>query len=175
MVVALSTDFANRRMVHRTIEDSGLQENQSEKERRKLDRIPRRAIIINSVLTVIMFSFQLSQFIEEPEDKVTVHRTTGYVICALRNLLIARLAFQVNRQIKKETVADRRRLEIQQAKQRREERRARLREEEEIRRQNEGPAVPTYMRELQDLSIIGTKYAGQRVKSVVDLPDISIL
>ena len=49
--------------------------------------------------------------------------------------IIARLAFQVNQQIKKETVNDRRLLETQEAKQRQQERRARLRE------QNQGPII----------------------------------
>ena len=172
MIVALWLDFTNRKMVHRAVEDIVIAENQSEKERRKLDKIPRRAIMINSVLTIVMFSFQLGQFIEEPEDKMMVRRLFGFVICAFRNLIIAKLAFQVNQQIKKETVNDRRLLEIQEAIQRREERRARLREAEEIQEQNN---VPTYMRELQDLSVIGTKYAGQTVKSVADLPDVSIV
>ena len=119
MIAAVSLDFANRKMVHRAVEDSNLSENKSERERRKLDRIPRRAIMINSGLTILMFSFQLGQFIAEPEDKIVFHRISGFVIFAFRNLIIARLAFQVNQQIKKETVKERRRLEIQLAKQRR--------------------------------------------------------
>ena len=96
MVFAVSLDIANRRMVHKAIKESGLNLNLSVKEKRhKLDRIPRNTIIINSVLFVVLTSMDLARFIEEPENKVLFLRTSGYLVIVVRNLIIARLAFQV--------------------------------------------------------------------------------
>ena len=94
-------------------------------DKQKREKIPKRATLINtclflpwSVLTaVISNSFGL-----DLETKVLLVTIPNAVVNALRNPLIGRLAFHVNRQIIRQTVEDRRKYEIEEALEKRRER-----------------------------------------------------
>ena len=94
-------------------------------DKQKREKIPKRATLINtclflpwSVLTaVISNSFGL-----DLETKVLLVTIPNAVVNALRNPLIGRLAFHVNRKIMRQTVEDRRKYEIEEALEKRRER-----------------------------------------------------
>ena len=93
-------------------------------DKQKREKIPKRATLINtclflpwSVLTaVISNSFGL-----DLETKVLLVTIPNAVVNALRNPLIGRLAFHVNRKIMRQTVEDRRKYEVEEALQKRRE------------------------------------------------------
>ena len=165
--LALLLDIASRHFIKKVVNSSTM--NRSENERQKLDAIPRRAVVINFALTILWMSFRVGKyFILDEENKLFFHRGIGYLMITLRNFVFSRIAFQANQRIRRETVDDRRRLEILDAKRRREERR--IAKEE----QDERNTLPSYMIELQDISVIGAKYAGRQV-DFSQMPEVVII
>ena len=69
----------------------------------------------------------LTAFIlHKDEDKLAYHRLLGFSLNGFRNFISARFAFQINEQIKKDSVKERRNWEIEHAKKERDERRRKL-------------------------------------------------
>ena len=104
--------------------NAGVVTSKEDKQRR--EKIPKRATIINSCLFVpwIVYAAAIGNAFElELETKVLLIALPNAMVNGLRNPLIARLAFHVNDQIKRQTVEDRRNDEIKAALAKREERR----------------------------------------------------
>ena len=96
----------------------------SEEERKKREKIPKRATIINSCMFIPFTVFSLvvvKGFGLSLEIKALLVTSATFVLAA-RNPVIARFAFQVNNQIQKESVEKRRQVEIQEALERKKER-----------------------------------------------------
>ena len=88
------------------------------------EKIPKRATLINTCLFIPWFAYSAvlgNSFGFDLETKVLLLAIGNAVVIALRNPLIARLAFHVNRQIIRQTVEDRRMCEIEEALQKRRE------------------------------------------------------
>ena len=96
----------------------------SEEERKRREKIPKRATIINSCMFIPFTVFSLvvvKGFGLSLEFKALLVTSATFVVAA-RNPVIARFAFQVNKQIQKESVEKRRQAEIQEALERKQER-----------------------------------------------------
>ena len=92
----------------------------------KREKIPKRATLINTCLFVPWFVYGAilgNSFGLDLETKVLALTLPNTIVNALRNPLIARFAFHVNKQILRQTVEDRRKHEIEEALQKRQERR----------------------------------------------------
>ena len=99
-------------------------------ERQRREKIPKRATIINTSLFIFAASLSIIVTIQsnwEPEEKNFTMTISSAIVNALRNPIIACWAFQVNRQIRQETVDDRRNKEIQEALKKRAERKNKIR------------------------------------------------
>ena len=102
-------------------------------DKQKREKIPKRATIINTCLFVPWFVYTAvlgNSFGLDLESKVLLVTLPNAIVNALRNPLIGRLAFHVNRQIMRQTVEDRRKYEIEEALEKRRERQ-RMKEEGE--------------------------------------------
>ena len=91
-------------------------------DKQRREKIPKRATLINTCLFVPWFVFMAvlgNSFGFDLETKVLILALPNALIIALRNPLIARLAFHVNRQIIRQTVEDQRKYEIEEALQKR--------------------------------------------------------
>ena len=102
-------------------------------DKQKREKIPKRATIINTCLFVPWFVYTAvlgNSFGLDLESKVVLVTLPNAIVNALRNPLIGRLAFHVNRQIMRQTVEDRRKYEIEEALEKRRERQ-RMKEEGE--------------------------------------------
>ena len=120
MIVAVSMDFFTRKQIQVSV---GIL-NKSQGERRKLEKIPKRAALINHIQMGIWLSFSFVQFlIENEEDKIAFWRFLGFGLNGFRTLVVSRFAFQINEQIKRDDVDERRKNEIEHAIQARQERR----------------------------------------------------
>ena len=75
------------------------------------------------VYGAVLLSNSFALDLETKVLALTLHNT---IVNALRNPLIARLAFHVNKQILRQTVEDRRKHEIEEALQKRQERRMKI-------------------------------------------------
>ena len=96
----------------------------SEQERQRREKIPKRATIINSCMFIPFTVYSLvvvKGFGLSLEIKALLVTSATFVVAA-RNPVIARFAFQVNKQIQKESVEKRRQAEIQEALERKQER-----------------------------------------------------
>ena len=91
----------------------------------KREKIPKRATMINSCFFVLFaFTSAIFFFTEfDLDTKTLIIALSNAIANALRNPVIARLAFHVNNQIMRQTVEDRRNDEIKAALEKREERR----------------------------------------------------
>ena len=128
MIATVSLDIFNHKAV---IQSENQMMNATDEERRKREKIPKRATIISSCMFVPFTAFSLiilNGFDLNLEQKALLVTFGNVVVAALRNPAIARFAFQVNQQIQKESVDKRRQQEIQEALERRQERK-RAREE----------------------------------------------
>ena len=82
------------------------------------EKIPKRATLINTCLFIPWFVYSAvlgNSFGFDLETKVLLLALPNVIVTALRNPLIARLAFHVNRQIMRQTVEDRKKFEIEEA------------------------------------------------------------
>ena len=91
----------------------------SKAERKKREKIPKRVTKINSSFFVIVIAgligiFGLKRIITN-ETMMLLFNIIMALVNAFRNPIIASFAFQVNRQIQRESVEDRRRREIEDA------------------------------------------------------------
>ena len=119
MIATVSLDIFNHMTV---IQNENQMMNATDEERRKREKIPKRATIISSCMFVpftatsliFVFGFDLSL-----EVKTATVAMGNALVAAMRNPVIARFAFQVNQQIQKESVDKRRQQEIQEALERR--------------------------------------------------------
>ena len=116
--------------------EAGVVITKEDKQRR--EKIPKRATIINSCffLNFTCFSAVLLFTKLDLESKILLVTLANGVVNAIRNPLISRFAFHVNNQIIRQTVEDLRNNEIQEALQKREERRKQ-------KEQNENENGPT--------------------------------
>ena len=173
LAIASILDIANRRLIKVAVENTSMK--RSQEERRKLDTIPRRAVSVNLVMTLLWMLFRLVDHVmTDPKDRIATLRGLGYLQNILRNFVISRFAFQANQKIRRETVQERRRLEILEAKRRREERRIARELREDNMRNTARSTLPTYMIELQDISVIGEENAGRHV-DLSRMPEVVII
>ena len=117
----------------------------SKEDKQRREKIPKRATIINSCLFVpwIVYAAAIGNAFElDIETKVLLIALPNAVVNALRNPLIARLAFHVNGQIKRQTVEDRRNDEIKAALAKREERRKQIEQLNQIEDQSDQKSEP---------------------------------
>ena len=127
LIVLIGTvvlDLFNHITIVKTIEANKVLKT-SEQERRRLEKIPKRATIINSCMFIPFLSFTfiiLNVFDLSMEIKALLVNGGNILVIAARNPVIARFAFQVNQQIQKESVEKRRQIEIQEALERKQER-----------------------------------------------------
>ena len=129
LVATVSLDIFNHISVIQT--ENQMMTANTDEERQKREKIPKRATFISSCMFVpftatsliFVFGFDLSL-----EVKTATVAMGNALVAAMRNPVIARFAFQVNQQIQKESVDKRRQQEIQEALERRQEQR-RAREE----------------------------------------------
>ena len=95
--------------------------------RSQLEKIPKRAALINIIIAYVWISFACVTYaIQNEEDKIALRRLLARTLNTFRNLIIARFAFQINEQIKKANVEKRRKWEIEHAMKERDERRRKL-------------------------------------------------
>ena len=90
------------------------------------EKIPKRATIINTFLFVPWFVYMAvfgNSFGLGTETRMFFVALPNAIVNAIRNPLISRLAFHVNRQIIRQTVEDQRKYEIEEALQKRQEQR----------------------------------------------------
>ena len=150
MVCFLSTialDILNHRLALRNNfldSNAGVVISQEDKEKR--EKIPKRATIINSCFfALFIFSSiaaSLTKF--DRESKTLFTAIPNAIANALRNPILGRFAFHVNNQIMRQTVEDRRNVEIKAALQKREERRKQKEQQEnehEVANPNRGHIV----------------------------------
>ena len=107
---------------------------------KRREKIPKRATLINTCLFVpwVVYTAVLGNaFGFDFETTILILALSNAVVIALRNPLIARLAFHVNKQIMRQTVEDRRNCEIEEALQKRQEQR-RMKQEEQLTNAEQG-------------------------------------
>ena len=95
------------------------------KDKQRREKIPKRATLINTCLFVPWFVYTAvlgNAFGIDLETRMLLMLLPNAVVNAVRNPLIGRLAFHVNRQIIRQTVEDRRKYEIEEALEKRRER-----------------------------------------------------
>ena len=88
------------------------------KDKQRREKIPKRATLINTCLFVPWFVYTAvlgNAFGIDLETRMLLMLLPNAVVNAVRNPLIGRLAFIVNRQIIRQTVEDRRKCEIEEA------------------------------------------------------------
>ena len=94
-------------------------------ERKRREKIPKRATMINCglmIFALIVSAIPLKSFDLDLETRTLLLVVPVSLLNAIRNPLIARLAFQVNRKIRQESVEERRQAEIKTALEKRTER-----------------------------------------------------
>ena len=125
MLIAICLDFFIKNEVKKS---AASLLNKTEEERRRLEKIPKRAAFINASVMFIWVSFHFVDrvILHKDEDKLAYHRLLGFSLNAFRNLISARFAFQINEEIKRDNVEDRRKWEIEHAMKERDERRRKL-------------------------------------------------
>ena len=127
VVATIILDIMNHKMAKKSIgSPSGITSRSRaiEEERKKREKVARQATAINTVTVLvpwIVFTFIAGNFVDLM-SKCMVLAFMFSLINALRN--ITKFACRVNQQVRQETVEDRRQREIQDAQQRRDERRA---------------------------------------------------
>lgn len=90
------------------------------------EKIPKRATLINTCLFVPWFVYMAvfgNSFGLGTETRMFFVALPNCIVNAVRNPLISRLAFHVNKQIIRQTVEDQRKYEIEEALQKRQEQR----------------------------------------------------
>ena len=115
----------------------------SEEDRQRREKIPKRATIINTCLFVpwLVYTAIIGNGLNlDLQTKTLLVTVLNAIVNSLRNPLIGRLAFHVNEQIIRQTVEDRRNLEIEAALKKREERR---RQKEDQQGQENDQEEPT--------------------------------
>ena len=124
LIVTVVLDLFNHLTIIKSIDGHKILKT-SEQERQRLEKIPKRATFINSCMCIPFFAFTLiifNVFDLSMEIKALLVNVGNILVIATRNPVIARFAFQVNQQIKKESVEQRRQSEIQEALKRKQER-----------------------------------------------------
>ena len=154
--------------VQNIVEDSNAGVIITEEDRKRRERIPKRATLINTCLFVPWIAY--IAFLNVPdlhlETRTLLVTLPNALVNALRNPIIASLAFKVNEQIRQETVEDRRQLEIEKA----------LKKRAERKRKIPNPSVEEGPQEQdQELSkapsfneSIGLKPIGRYTKNIVN-------
>ena len=92
-------------------------------ERKKLEKIPRQAALINFVFALFWISLSFIRVFLNAEDRIVFSKFVFYGVSASRNYLVSRFAFRINEQIKKDDVNARRQAEIELAMKARDDRR----------------------------------------------------
>ena len=125
ILTANTFDYFTQKEIRRTATSS--LNKTLKKDRGKLEKIPKRAAMINITIAYVWISFAcVSYALKNEEDKLAFRRLFAATLNAFRNLIIARFAFQINEQIKKANVEKRRKWEIEHAMKERDERRRKL-------------------------------------------------
>ena len=102
----------------------------TEEEIQRREKIPKRATIINTcifIIAAVLSMILIAQSDFDQEGKTFVVTMFIAIVNALRNPLVVSWTFQVNQQIRQETVDERRNKEIEEALRKRAERRNRIR------------------------------------------------
>ena len=121
-------------------------------DKQRREKIPKRATLINTCLFVPWFVFMAvlgNSFGFDLEIKVLILALPNALIIALRNPLIARLAFHVNRQIMRQTVEDRRKYVIEEALEKRREQQ--MKKDEESNNPTQGIITPNQFVKINHL------------------------
>ena len=119
MASTIGLDISNHQAVLQnniTDANDGIIITAEDKQRR--EKIPKRATLINTCLFVPWFVYTAvlgNAFGIDLETRMLLMLLPNAVVNAVRNPLIGRLAFHVNRQIIRQTVEDRRKCEIEEA------------------------------------------------------------
>ena len=124
LVATVALDIFNHITVVKTMDDNQVLKK-SEQERKRREKIPKRATIISSSMFIPFTAYSLvilKGFGFSLELKALLVTFGNTLVIAARNPVIARFAFQVNKQIRKESVEERRQIEIQEALERKQER-----------------------------------------------------
>ena len=123
LIATVALDIFNHITIVKTMDGNQMLKI-SDQERQRREKIPKRATIINSCMFIPFTVFSLvvvKGFGLSLEFKGLLVTSATFVVAA-RNPVIARFAFQVNKQIQKESVEKRRQAEIQEALERKQER-----------------------------------------------------
>ena len=122
----ITLDILNHMMAKKSKnDDSNIGVVISNEERKRREKIPKRATMINSGLVIFAIAssaIPLKSFDLDLETRALLFVVMVALLNTLRNPIIARLAFQVNKQIQRETVEDKRQKEIKDALEKRAER-----------------------------------------------------
>ena len=124
LIATMTLDIFNHLKVIKTIDGNQVLKT-SEQERKRREKIPKRATIISSSMFIPFTAYSLvilKGFGFSLELKALLVTFGNTFVIAARNPVIARFAFQVNKQIRKESVEERRQIEIQEALERKQER-----------------------------------------------------
>ena len=124
--MTITLDILNHMMAKKNQnEDSDTGVVISNEERKRREKIPKRATMINSGLVIFAIAssaIPLKSFDLDLESRALLLVVMVALLNTLRNPIIARLAFQVNKQIQRESVEDKRQKEIKDALEKRAER-----------------------------------------------------
>ena len=104
-----------------------LLEGRRQEGQRKLERVPKRAALVNLISLSFWIANGFVRFsIRREEDKIAFWKILGLSLNSSRNFITSRFAFRINEQIQRETVEERRNREIEHAMKERDERRRKL-------------------------------------------------
>ena len=109
-------------------------------DKQKREKIPKRATLINTCLFVPWFVYTAvlgNSFGIDLETRMFLIPLSNAVANAVRNPLIGRLAFHVNRQIIRQTVEDRRKCEIEEALKKRNQEKQRKTQKQQMKQENQ--------------------------------------
>ena len=123
---SITLDILNHMMAKKTNNnDSNVEVNISDEEKRQRERIPKRVTMINSSLMIFALACTSIKnwFDMDLETRVLALVIPISLVNALRNPIVSAFAFRLNRQIQRESVEDKRQKEIQDALKKRAERR----------------------------------------------------
>jgi len=109
-------------------------------DKKRREKIPKRATLINTCLFVPWFVYTAvlrNSFGIDLETRMFLIPLSNAVANAVRNPLIGRLAFHVNRQIIRQTVEDRRKCEIEEALKKRNQEKQRKTQKQQMKQENQ--------------------------------------